>query len=91
MDSALRCLRDGVVNGRSAPFVLLQDSSDVLGGPAVAAKVLTASIDPDKCRYYSRKLHTLTWHLLLVLCMAYAECATAINVNPCIRHVATML
>ena len=39
MDDALRCLRDGVVNGRSAPFVLVQDSSDVLGGPALAAKV----------------------------------------------------
>ena len=40
MDNALRCPRDGVVSGRSVPFVLLQDSLDVLGGPALAAKVL---------------------------------------------------
>ena len=69
MDDALRCLRDGVVNGRSAPFVLLQDSSDVLGGPAVAAKVLTASLEPDKCRFYGRKLHTL--HLASPACAVH--------------------
>ena len=39
MDEALRCLRDGVVDGRPALFVLVQDSLNVLGGPALAAKV----------------------------------------------------
>ena len=39
MDDALRCLRDGVVSGRSVPFVLVQDPLDVLGGPDLAAKV----------------------------------------------------
>ena len=40
MDDALRCLRDGAIGGRSVPFVLVQDTLDVLGGPALAVKVL---------------------------------------------------
>jgi hypothetical protein len=91
MDDALRCLRDGVVNGRSAPFVLLQDSSDVLGGPAVAAKVLETSVDQMNAAATATSCIPCTWRLLLVLCMAHDKHTTANHVHPCIRHVAAVL
>ncbi|CAK0785727.1 hypothetical protein CVIRNUC_008938 [Coccomyxa viridis] len=42
MDDALRCLRDGAIGGRSVPFVLVQDTLDVLGGPALAVKLFSS-------------------------------------------------
>lgn len=58
MDDALRCLRDGVVSGRSVPFVLVQDPLDVLGGPDLAAKVACLSRTSDRdYRSINRVLH----------------------------------
>jgi hypothetical protein len=45
MDEAVRCLRDGCLPGRLPALVLVEDSTDVIGGPAVCAQVRKGFLD----------------------------------------------